>query len=431
MLFYGEKIEKNNIFDILVQIYRKKITFCKIIFVKVLQLATFCDTLFIENGGDYMLKSYEVSNFKSFKQRTFFDFSKTNYQILLNTNVIEDTLKGIMFVGANASGKSNSIAPIKFLLDCLFGKNDIRFDPYMCLFSENPVLELKYNFLINNSEIKYEIRYQRIDKIIYENLFVDHNEILTREGSVATVCISDQIVHTDIPQDLLFLRDVYFSTKFRGNDTLQKWFEFLSNSVYLDIFHTRIIPYNNEDLSLKVFMEDEGADKFNKFFDEYNFGHHIEYDKKSTGNIISVEAPEKMIYFKRVGIDEPIPYVLESLGNRNLLHLLPAFFHCINNNSMLLLDEFSSGFHNELEELLIRYFMKNSQHSQLIFVSHSTNLLSNSLLRPDQIYSVDFDKNGSHIKRFSSEQPRIAQNLEKMYLGGVFNGVPQYERKDK
>ena len=69
-----------------------------------------------------MLKSYEVSNFKSFKQRTFFDFSKTNYQILLNTNVIEDTLKGIMFVGANASGKSNSIAPIKFLLDCLFGK---------------------------------------------------------------------------------------------------------------------------------------------------------------------------------------------------------------------------------------------------------------------------------------------------------------------
>lgn len=94
---------------------------------------------------------------------------------------------------------------------------------------------------------------------------------------------------------------------------------------------------------------------------------------------------------------------------------------------MLLLDEFSSGFHNDLEELLIRYFMKKADEAQLIFVSHSTNLLSNRILRPDQIYSIDFGKEGSVIKRFSSEKPREAQNLEKMYLAGVFNGVPNYE----
>ena len=48
-------------------------------------------------------------------------------------------------------------------------------------------------------------------------------------------------------------------------------------------------------------------------------------------------------------------------------------------------------------------------------------------MRPDQIYSVDFESEGSVIKRFSSEKPREAQNLEKMYLGGVFKGVPKYE----
>ena len=93
--------------------------------------------------------------------------------------------------------------------------------------------------------------------------------------------------------------------------------------------------------------------------------------------------------------------------------------------------EFSSGFHNDLEALLIRYFMRKAEKSQLIFVSHSTNLLSNSILRPDQIYSVDFGNEGSVIKRFSSEKPREAQNLEKMYLGGVFNGVPRYEHTIK
>ena len=73
------------------------------------------------------------------------------------------------------------------------------------------------------------------------------------------------------------------------------------------------------------------------------------------------------------------------------------------------------------------YFMEKSNHSQLLFVSHSTNLLSNSILRPDQEYSVEFrNEEGSSVKRFSSEQPRSAQNIEKMYLSGVFGGLPDY-----
>ena len=71
--------------------------------------------------------------------------------------------------------------------------------------------------------------------------------------------------------------------------------------------------------------------------------------------------------------------------------------------------------------------MKNGETTQLFFVSHSTNLLSNSILRPDQIYSVEMaGDEGSYLYRFSEEQPRVAQNLEKMYLSGVFGGVPEY-----
>ena len=152
------------------------------------------------------------------------------------------------------------------------------------------------------------------------------------------------------------------------------------------------------------------------FFKEYNFEQIVEYANHSEGDMIAIESVEKMVFFKRKGIEEPIPFVIESLGNRTLLQLLPSFFHCISQGGMLLLDEFSSGFHNDLEQLLLRYFMNNADKAQLIFVSHSTNLLSNSILRPDQIYSVDFDCEGSSIKRFSSEKPREAQNLEKMYF---------------
>lgn len=376
-----------------------------------------------------MLKYYEISNFKSFKDTTRIDFEKTNYKILSQRNTVENILKGVMFVGANASGKSNSIAAIKFLLDCLFGKTDINMGSYICLFSNHPIMTLKYAFDIDGSEIIYTITFQRIDKKLSEELILDDKKILYRDGSVATVNITDESVYTDIPNNILFLRDLYFNTKFRGNTKLQKWFVFLSNSVYLDLYTKHATQYRALDLSLKSYLEDNGISRINSFFNDYSFNQTIEYDNSSEGDMVKIEANEKTIYFKRKGIDEPIPYVLESLGNRTLLQLLPLFFHCIENNSMLLLDEFSSGFHNDLEELLVKYFMKNSDKSQLIFVSHSTNLLTNSLLRPDQIYSVDFGSNGSSIKRFSSEKPREAQNLEKMYLAGVFNGVPDYEHK--
>ena len=377
--------------------------------------------------GVDMLKSYEVSNFKSFKNKTKFDLERTNYQMLSATNLKGNTLKGLMFVGANASGKSNAVIAIKFLLDSLFGKLDVNMAACICLFSENPEMSLAYTFDVEGTEIIYEIQYQRIDKKLNENLLVDGKNIFTRDGSVAKTKFSEEKMYTDVPKDMLFLRDIYFNTKFRGQEKLQKWFDFLRNSVYLDLYSGDAIQYRDVDLSLKSYLEQEGTEEINKFFQEYNFGQIIEYDKKSQGHVNSVESPEKMIYFKRKGIDEPIPLELESMGNRTLIKLLPLFFHCIKQGGILLLDEFSSGFHNELEELLIRYFMKKAEEAQLIFVSHSTNLLSNSILRPDQIYSVDFGKEGSVLKRFSSEKPREAQNLEKMYLSGVFSGVPAYE----
>lgn len=374
-----------------------------------------------------MLKSYEVTNFKSFKNCTKFDLEQTNYKMLSETNQFNNILKGLMFVGANASGKSNSIIAIKFLLDCLFGKNEMNIDAYVCMFSDNPIMKLKYTFEIEAEEIIYEIKYQRVDRTLREELKVDGEIYLSRDGSVAQVYFTETKLYTDVPKESLFLRDIYFNTKFRGQNVLQKWFEFLSHSVYVDLYSREAIQYGNKNLSLKSYIEENGEKEINHFFDEYNFEQNIEYDEKASGNFVTVESAEKMIFFKRRGIDEPIPFEWESLGNRTLLQLLPAFFYCIKEGGMLLLDEFSSGFHNELEELLIRYFMKKAESSQLIFVTHSTNLLSNRIMRPDQIYSVNFNENGSAIKRFSTEKPREAQNIEKMYRSGVFSGVPRYE----
>jgi AAA15 family ATPase/GTPase len=120
-----------------------------------------------------------------------------------------------------------------------------------------------------------------------------------------------------------------------------------------------------------------------------------------------------------------VPFFMESYGNQVLLSILPSLLTIVKNGGILAIDEFSSGLHNKLESLLLKYFFKHSKNAQILFVSHSTNLLKTSLLRPDQIYSVDFDK-GSILKKFQDEKPRESQNLEKMYLSGVFGGIPLY-----
>ena len=134
---------------------------------------------------------------------------------------------------------------------------------------------------------------------------------------------------------------------------------------------------------------------------------------------------DKYLIVKRNEMDFALPVDMESDGNQTIVNILPIIFDAMNNGGMVIIDEFSSGFHNILEEKVIKYFMKNSKTSQIFIVSHSTNLLSNTLLRPDQIYTVDFiNGKGSKVYRVSDSKPREAQNIEKMYLSGVFNGLP-------
>jgi AAA15 family ATPase/GTPase len=376
-----------------------------------------------------MLTKIEIENFKSFKNKTIVDFRSTNYKILRERNVSQDgILKGGIFVGANASGKTNIILSLRLLLELLFSEKLTNIGTYKCLFSKNTNIKLHYEFQFDENMIDYNIEYDTRKKFMVETLLVNNKVMLDRMGENAKSYITDNQLFTDVDKDSLLLRSIYFNTKFSNNDILKKWFKYLLNSVYLDGFLRIGVNPSNNNLGLKEYLESNGIEDINSFFREYNFNQLIEYSETSIGNLVSINTEgEKNIFFKREGIGEPIPFGMESLGNKNLLNMLPAFFHVIKEGGMLIIDEFSSAFHNELEELLIRYFMEKSKKSQVIIVSHSTNLLSNSIFRPDQEYAVEFKgADGSVINRFSNEKPREAQNIEKMYVSGVFGGKPVY-----
>lgn len=382
-----------------------------------------------------MITRVTLENFKSFREKTVIDFTKTNYSILPQNVANNGVLKGCVFVGANASGKSNILLSIKLLLDLLFLERSINSGMYLCMFGQSTKYSIEYEFKIQDHCIRYSFSVEEKKSLITERLQLDDSVLMERMGLSAQSHIADPsgIMYDsdDVGKDTLFLRTLYFNTKFASNDVLSNWMEYLKGSIYINMFDKKAISYGRADISLTSYLEQLGCDSINDFFNSYNFQQRIEYSHSSQGGNFRIvsgdDESDKMIFFKREGINVPIPFTEESLGNQNLLRILPPFLSVIKNGGMLLIDEFSSGFHNDLEALLIRYFMEKSQNAQMIFVSHSTNILSNSLLRPDQEYSVEFvDGTGSMVKRFSSEQPRSAQNIEKMYASGVFGGLPNY-----
>ena len=108
-----------------------------------------------------MLQSYSLEGFLSINNLIEIDLKKSQYQILEKTNVENGLLKGCMFVGGNASGKTNLIEGLWFLLRVLFEKSEVNWNNYLCLFSETQIFENTYSFLIDGETIQYWLRYQK------------------------------------------------------------------------------------------------------------------------------------------------------------------------------------------------------------------------------------------------------------------------------
>ncbi len=205
------------------------------------------------------------------------------------------------------------------------------------------------------------------------------------------------------------------------NNILESFKNYLDNSIVVDLYNSRQSDKEDDFKNPKITYDNDLVNEINEFLEKYNFEFKL--------SEVSGHCQKEELYFMKQDIDVLIPFEMESIGNKTLMYLLPIINKVLKNDGMIIFDEFGSGMHNVLEELLVRHFMKSSNNSQIFIVSHSTNLLSQNLLRPDQIVSIDSEKGGSIVYKFSTERPRSSQNLEKMYLGGVFGGLPNINKK--
>ena len=93
-------------------------------------------------------------------------------------------------------------------------------------------------------------------------------------------------------------------------------------------------------------------------------------------------------------------------------------------------DEFDARFHPLLTKRIVQLFnSEENKQTQFIFVTHDTSLLSNNLLRRDQIEFVEKDEEGaSHLYSLAEiNGVRAEASFEKDYIHGKYGAIPWVE----
>ncbi len=379
-----------------------------------------------------MLTGIKLYNYTTFIKETIFDFNATNYKILEKTNVGSNrVLKGAIFVGENASGKTQVLDSIILLLDLLLDNVEQNFLLKKSLYTTTSKYSLEYEFNVDNNIVNYKITFDG-NNISSEKLFINSDLKLERINTSGTTYFGEEKDNNDINLNLSLLKLEYYNTRFNNDVILNKLFDYLKNSIYINCLNKNIKSYNptkTVEQFIGKYAQCNNEKNLNKLLKNIGYNSEVVFKKKKNDTF---STDETEVGLRKVGTNVFMPMYRESAGNQALMNVILPFSYAVKNNCMLIIDEFSSGLHNELEEALIKYFYNNSNDSQLFLTSHSTNILDTSIIRPDQIYSFRFDaKKGTLIKRFSDENPRESQNIEKMYLNGVFDGMPNYNKEFK
>jgi AAA15 family ATPase/GTPase len=142
------------------------------------------------------------------------------------------------------------------------------------------------------------------------------------------------------------------------------------------------------------------------------------------------------IHLDENGNDVKFDLNQESRGTIVLLHLLPALILSYGEGVNYFIDEINRSLHPILiREILAQYLTHNidNANGQFIFNSHEDFMIDENIVRQDEIWLMEKEKNGQSDIFPLSDFPNIRHdlNLRKNYLDGKFGGVPFESKPSK
>ena len=120
----------------------------------------------------------------------------------------------------------------------------------------------------------------------------------------------------------------------------------------------------------------------------------------------------------------------ESLGTRRLYSFAAPVLDVLTNGKLLVVDELDSSLHTLLVRRLVSMFhssTSNPKGAQIVFSTHDTSLLEESLFRRDQIWFTEKSRDqATKLYPLTDFSPRKKEALERGYLAGRYGAIPLF-----
>lgn len=134
------------------------------------------------------------------------------------------------------------------------------------------------------------------------------------------------------------------------------------------------------------------------------------------------------IHLSEDGAEIPFDLSDESDGTRRLMDLIPGILSVMFSDVVLVIDELDRSLHPDITHSFIYSFLNNPEktNSQIIITSHDIGLMSNDLLRKDEVWFTQKNSAGESSLYSLDEFSDIRKDtdIRKGYKLGRYGGVP-------
>lgn len=377
-----------------------------------------------------MLTFFSVKNFRQFREELVFDFSKVKeYQY--NTNCVKNGLvnKAIIY-GKNAVGKTNLMQAMSDIYSTIRragiygGRPDISYRNADA--DEDETVLFRYSFRFDDTNIDYQYEKTNSVNVVAEKLRIDDTVIFEYNRKEdfynfknVGIIGAEQLKwnefkkygenDVEMMESLTALRFAYSNTVITRNTAFDKLLKFISGMRFNVGFSALIGNVNQRFFLSEIAESEDEVQKFQNFLNEYGVKCKLISLQDADG--------EKNLFFD---YKKPLEFFRNmSSGTKLLTSFYVNFIKSRFRYSFIFIDEFDAYYHYELSEKIVK-LIEESFNCQVVLTTHNTNLMSNSIMRPD-CFMILHDGKITPICEATNRELRQGHNLEKLYISGEFD----------
>ena len=404
-----------------------------------------------------MLIEFKFCNYRSFRDDAVLSMEATGLGTMKECLIDYGNMRllpGVAIYGKNGGGKSNVIRA--FWLAVQFIRNaqrtqhekaEVPVSPFLLNdYSKDEPTSFEFTYVLDGIKYIYGFSATKA-KIVKEYLYhtPKGQRAIVFERNKQSFKFTEQKAKRKLISETVAENQLFFSVACTMNDvecvSAMRWFReyVLFSRDYTDI-PKQLLDYSNDPNMLRSIADYAKNADFGIEDVQFEFNNFIKLLSETSNNSevrLKMGEVTATSYHKGItqdGMNDRFSLELsdESDGTRKLMALAPAIESALRNGGLLLVDEIERELHPMLVDYIVAKFQNKSSNpngAQIIFTTHNTELMNETLIRKDQIYFVDKSQSdgSSELYTISEFSTKTTDNIRKGYLLGKYGAIPNIE----